>query len=93
MTEPSDHSESNDSGKGAEGQGSSGITPIDLAPQREVASAPSLRATRIRALGLTISAPLAAFIFALAVVIIVVLAAGFQVGVVLDSVSLTMNKG
>ncbi len=67
--------------------------PTNLEPERQLVSGPSLRQARIRKLGLTISAPVAAFIFALVIVGIVIIASGFHIGAVLDSVQETMARG
>ncbi|PRZ35241.1 simple sugar transport system permease protein [Antricoccus suffuscus] len=92
MTEPTNRGESNDDGDRTPDQ-IDGVTATDLEPERESVSGPSLRQARIRKLGLTMSAPVAAFIFALVVVAIVIIASGFNIGAVLDSVNQTMSRG
>lgn len=62
------------------------------APADEV-TAPSVRSTRWRSFLLTLAAPIAAFVLALVVVAIVVLASGRSLGEVFDSIDKTMGLG
>ncbi|WP_106849622.1 ABC transporter permease [Blastococcus sp. Marseille-P5729] len=68
--------------------------PSDGSPLvAEEITAPSVKGTRWRSFGLTLAAPIAAFLVALVVVILVVLASGRGIGEVFDSIGNTMDLG